>query len=74
MREIKRRDFLKLLGAAGAGVALKNLDVLWAAPDSLIEEALRGPGIETFKNTVCQLCPAGCGIRARLIDGVPVHI
>lgn len=63
-----------MLGAATAGVALKEFDVLWALPDDLVEEALRGPGIETFKNTVCQLCPAGCGIRVRLIDGVPVHI
>jgi anaerobic selenocysteine-containing dehydrogenase len=74
IRHIKRRDFLKILGAATAGVALKDLDILWAVPDELVEEALRGPGIETFKNTVCQLCPAGCGIRVRLIDGVPVHI
>ncbi len=74
MRQIKRRDFLKILGAATAGVALKDLDILWAVPDELVEEALRGPGIETFKNTVCQLCTAGCGIRVRMIDGAPVHI
>jgi anaerobic selenocysteine-containing dehydrogenase len=74
IRHIRRRDFLKILGAATAGVVLKDLDVLWAVPDELVEEAMRGPGIETFKNTVCQLCPAGCGIRVRLIDGVPVHI
>lgn len=74
MREIRRRDFLKILGATAAGAALQDLDILWAVPDRMVEEALRGPGIETFKNTVCQLCPAGCGIRVRLIDGVPVHI
>ncbi len=52
MRHIKRRDFLKMLGAATAGVALKDLDVLWAVPDEFVEEALRGPGIETFKKEV----------------------
>ena len=72
MQTIKRRDFLKLVGVSAAGLALQ--DVLWAVPDKMLEEALRGPGIETFKNTICQLCPAGCGIKVRLIDGIPIHI
>jgi anaerobic selenocysteine-containing dehydrogenase len=74
MTEFNRRDFLKIVGAASAGAALANVDAIWAVPDELVEEALRGPGIETFKKTVCQLCPAGCGINVRLIDGIPVHI
>jgi anaerobic selenocysteine-containing dehydrogenase len=72
--EIGRREFLKMLGLAVSGTVLAGTDTVWAAPQNLIDEALRGPGIETFKNTICQLCPAGCGIRARLIDGVPVHL
>ncbi len=63
-----------MLGVSTVGLALADLDVVWAVPDDVIERALRGPGIETFKNTVCQLCPAGCGISVRLIDDIPVHI
>jgi anaerobic selenocysteine-containing dehydrogenase len=74
MTEFNRREFLKIVGAATAGAALANVDSVWAVPDELVEQALRGPGIETFKKTVCQLCPAGCGINVRLIDGIPVHI
>jgi anaerobic selenocysteine-containing dehydrogenase len=74
--EIKRRDFLKLLGGASGVVALgaygcgNVIDV----PDRLIELALKGPGIETWKNTICGQCPAGCGIKVRLIDDIPVYI
>jgi anaerobic selenocysteine-containing dehydrogenase len=74
MKEIRRRDFLKLIGGAAAGIAINDLEDLWAVPDEFIDDALKGPGIETFRNSVCQLCPAGCGIKIRLIDGMPVHI
>ncbi len=74
MKEFNRREFLTMLGAASAGAALSNVDAIWAVPEELVDAALRGPGIETFKKSVCQLCPAGCGINVRLIDGIPVHI
>ncbi len=75
MKEFTRRDFLRLLGVSAAGaVVADRATQLWAVPDELVEAAMRGPGIETFRNTVCQLCPVGCGIRVRLVDGVPVHI
>jgi anaerobic selenocysteine-containing dehydrogenase len=74
MREISRREFLQMLGAVTATMALTDLEPVWGVPDEIVEEALRGPGIETFKRSICQLCPAGCGIRVRLIDGIPVHI
>ncbi|HLG18460.1 MAG TPA: molybdopterin-dependent oxidoreductase [Bdellovibrionota bacterium] len=79
MANIDRRKFLKILGASATGTALGGTATgamawLWKVPDHLIEEALRGPGFETFKNSVCQLCPAGCGIRVRLIDNIPVRI
>ncbi|MCK5620580.1 MAG: molybdopterin-dependent oxidoreductase, partial [Candidatus Krumholzibacteria bacterium] len=74
MKEFNRREFLTMLGAASAGAALSNVDAIWGVPEELVDAALRGPGIETFKKSVCQLCPAGCGINVRLIDGIPVHI
>lgn len=74
MSELSRRELLQLLGVSVSGIALGGCDSHWVIPDQRVEEALRGPGIETFKNSVCQLCPAGCGIRVRLVDGIPVHI
>ncbi len=74
MSEISRRELLQLLGVSASTIALGGCNSSWVIPEQRIEEALRGPGTETFKNTVCQLCPAGCGIRVRLVDGIPVHI
>jgi len=74
--EIQRRDFLKLLGGASGAIALglygcrNSIDV----PERLIELAKRGPGIESWKNTICGQCPAGCGVSVRMIDGIPVYI
>lgn len=74
--EISRRDFIKLIGGVSGAVALGGfgLNQILAVPDDLIEQVKNGPGIETWKNTICKLCPGGCGIRVRLIDGVPVYI
>jgi len=69
-----RRGFLTLTGAA-AGLSLFPAD---------FQELLRlfssngqewpGPAVETWKRSVCQLCPGGCGIKARLLDDWPVKI
>jgi anaerobic selenocysteine-containing dehydrogenase len=74
--EIKRRDFLKLFGGASGAILLGGcgIDEVFKLPEKLVEEARNGPGIETWKNTVCSLCPGGCGIRVRLVDGIPVYI
>lgn len=74
--EIKRREFLKLLGSISGAVAAGTYgcsDVI-DVPDKLIELAKKGPGIETWKSTICGQCPAGCGIKVRLIDGIPVYV
>ena len=65
---ISRRNFL--VGAAGAGVgfglgAFSHQFPL--APPQF--GAAWSPGAETFVASTCVLCPAHCGIRARLIDG-----
>jgi anaerobic selenocysteine-containing dehydrogenase len=72
--EITRRRFLYLTGAA-AGVTLlpaEFSELLGAVAQS--ERHWPGPGVETFVNSVCQLCPGGCGIRVRTLDGWPVRI
>ena len=69
-----RRGFLYMTGAA-AGLSLLPSDfqglLKLFAHDA---EEWPGPGIETLKRSVCQLCPGGCGIQARVLDGWPVKI
>lgn len=74
--EINRREFLKVLGIMTGGLATASCgyDPRWSVPDDLIKAAQRGPGIETWRNTLCSRCAGGCGIRVRLIDGIPVKI
>jgi anaerobic selenocysteine-containing dehydrogenase len=74
--EITRRDFLKLLGISTAGVSVGVLaaDSILSVPDDVFKRAVAGPHIETWKNSICSLCPGGCGIRVRLIDGIPVRV
>ncbi|MFQ5752841.1 MAG: molybdopterin-dependent oxidoreductase, partial [bacterium] len=74
--EISRREFLKYLGITTAGVSLAGLgcDTIWSVPDEVYEEIGGAPRIETWKTSLCSLCPGGCGIKVRLIDGIPVRI
>lgn len=72
--EVSRREFLKYLGITGIGITLGGCDSMWSVPDEIYEKVGGMPGIETWKTSVCSLCPAGCGIKVRLIDGIPVRI
>lgn len=86
MPKVRRRDFLKLVGAGGAGVGAgvlfgwsKQRAAQILIPQPVMPEAY-SPGIATWFNTVCRQCSAGCGImvrtregRAKKIEGNPVH-
>jgi anaerobic selenocysteine-containing dehydrogenase len=74
--EITRREFLKLLGISTAGVSMGVLaaDSMLSVPDDVFKRAVAGPQVETWENSICSLCPGGCGIRVRLIDGIPVRV
>lgn len=80
MSDLKRRDFLKVLGAGGAGVAtvgcttndVQRLIPYVVQPDEIV------PGLPTWYSSTCRECPAGCGIhvethsgRATKIEGNP---
>jgi len=74
--EINRREFLKLLGVSttSAAVGILGAGAIFSVPDEVFERIITGPHIETWKNSICTLCPGGCGIRVRQIDGIPVRI
>ena len=70
--KITRRDFLQMLGVTGALAG--GLSRGWAIPDAWNDRLRDGPRIESWKVSTCGQCPAGCGIRVRLIDDIPVRI
>jgi len=74
--EINRREFLKLLGVSGAGTAIGawSANAVFSIPDDTFQRVIEGPRIETWANSICTMCPGGCGIRVRLIDGIPVRV
>jgi len=71
---ISRRDFLSYGGATLAGITLGELGRRQLARADARSAEWRGRGVETWATSVCRECPAACGVRARLVDGVPVKL
>ena len=74
-----RRDFLIVAGGAGAGLVfspapwrLLGDSALWSQNWSWIPKTPRGE--ISYKPTACELCPAGCAVRARLVGAQPVSL
>ncbi len=72
---VTRRGFLRFLGGtaatAASGCALKA----WGDLQEAVQEEERGfPGVEEWVTSTCGQCPAGCGIRVRVVDGKAVRI
>jgi anaerobic selenocysteine-containing dehydrogenase len=72
MMKINRRDFLKIGAGAGTAIVLGGGFWKWSQFPSV--ENLPSPGVEKWVPTVCAQCLGGCGILARVIDGLPVNI
>ena len=70
--KVSRRDFLKIgAGLAATGAALPLIkSAVDARPPTLAPED-QG---EKFLNTVCALCPAGCGLQVRVVNGKAVKV
>ena len=68
---VKRRQFLKILGASGAGAAtigcgndhIERMIPYLASPDNVV------PGVSSYFATTCRECSAGCGVLAETRDG-----
>ena len=75
---IKRRDFLKVMGWGGAGATLAGCDlpsyvtleqgkekvVAYLAPEEYVI-----PGVGVWYASTCQQCQAGCGLHGRVREG-----
>ena len=74
--DLKRRDFLKIVGGATVATALPGCTP--KKPQSLLpyviphEEII--PGKSVWYATVCRECPAGCGLHVRVREGRAVKV
>lgn len=72
-RRISRRVFLALAGAGLPAAALYRSTGSVRAALNAIDETTP-PGQEVWVPSVCQLCPAECGLRVRTVGGVAVKV
>lgn len=64
-----RRDFIRLSTASGATAALAGCGNPENQLIRFIPEEPFYPGIAESKTSICPLCPAGCGVQVRVMDG-----
>jgi len=73
---VKRRDFLKILGATGATTAVVGcssekvgkLIPYVTSPDNTV------PGVSQYYATTCRECATACGVMAEVRDGRPIKL
>ena len=66
---MERRDFLKLGVLTGATATLASCEKPAQQLVRFIPEEDFVPGIATWKPSLCTVCPAGCGMMVRILDG-----
>jgi anaerobic selenocysteine-containing dehydrogenase len=73
---LSRRDFVRVMGATAVAASVAG-----CAPEGLSQEQGRPTGPEPaplapdeWAATVCRICPAGCGVLARAVDGRVVKL
>ncbi len=75
MPEIDRRDFLKIVGmSAGAAATVACKEPIHHIIPYLNQPEEVVPGIATYYNTTCRICPAGCSVRVKTREGRPIKV
>jgi len=64
-----RRDFLKIGALSGAGATLTSCGNPEHQLIRFIPEEESDGGVATWKPGICPLCPTGCGMLVRVMDG-----
>ncbi len=64
-----RRNFIKVSAITGAATALESCSHPEHQLIRFIPEEDLVPGIAAWKPSVCTLCPAGCGLQVRVMEG-----
>ena len=74
--KLSRRCFLSFVIGGAAGTTLSPLP--WKLLDDASIWSQNWPwtpvppdGTTSYAASTCSLCPGGCGIKVRLIDGIP---
>jgi anaerobic selenocysteine-containing dehydrogenase len=70
---MNRREFLELLASAGVGLGLSQFPFRRLAQTNPLTPRLTAYE-EVFKTAACGLCPAGCSLRTRLVNGQAVGV
>ena len=66
---MERRDFLKVTVLAGATAALSGCEKPAQALVRFLPDEEIVPGLAHWKPSLCTLCPAGCGLTVRIMQG-----
>src|SRR5215471_2783718 len=66
---MERRDFLKVSVLTGATAALSGCEKPAHTLVRFIPEEDLIPSVATWKPSLCTLCPAGCGLLVRVMEG-----
>jgi anaerobic selenocysteine-containing dehydrogenase len=73
---LTRREFLKLTGIITGGMALSSplFSQAYALSEKVLQTLKHGPRKESWRVTACRLCPDGCSLLVRRIDGIPISL
>ena len=66
---MERRDFFKVAALTGAAAALDSCGKPEQQLIRFVPEETLVPGVATWKPSICTLCPAGCGLLVRVMQG-----
>ncbi|MBI3263873.1 MAG: molybdopterin-dependent oxidoreductase, partial [Acidobacteria bacterium] len=64
-----RRDFIKVSAVTGASAALASCGNPEHQLIRFVPEETLVPGVAAWKPSLCTLCPAGCGVLVRVMEG-----